>query len=324
MIIRPVSVIVCTHNRGTLLPRVLGQIRGQNYPRDAFEIIVVDHHSIDNTRQVVQRLTEEPGVPIRYVAEPRHGITLARNRGAEEAHYPYLAYLDDDCTVKPDWLKQIAGGFELDERVVAVGGQVLLHWDHPRPSWLSSEMDTWMAANGYLGNHPRILSINEHIVEGNMAVNHTAWKAAGGFLGMEQFGSRNMAAGEVLFLQHKLYQQGGKIAFVPDAIAYHHVGKQTLQQMVQRLYWQGVSDAIFDHILHRRPTSSTTYNVFLDLLKVPALLELAALSYFSNRKAKSMFHLARAVRRIGLLLGEMHLAGDWKAVATWLSKQNPD
>lgn len=323
--IRPTSVIVCTHNRANLLPRVIDQLRSQDYPADAFEIIVVDNRSSDDTRQVVERLTVEPGVPIYYLYESRPGITYARNRGAEKAYYPYLAYIDDDCSVSLDWMQHLLGGFDLDKRVVAVGGQVLPQWDRQkRPLWLGHELERWLASNGYLGTRPKLLENGEHIVEGNMALERRAWQEAGGFIGMEQFGSKNMAAGEVLYLLEKLRGQGGKIAFVPQAMAYHHISKLlTRQWMVQRAYWQGVSDALLEHLLYRRPYVSVAYRAGLNMVALLVLLMYAGVSYLKLDNRKGMFHSARAIRRVGLLLGEMRLVGNWHRVRSWLSEHNP-
>ncbi|HUV67645.1 MAG TPA: glycosyltransferase family A protein [Sedimentisphaerales bacterium] len=115
MTVRPTSVIVCTHNRADRLREVVHQLRAQDYPADAFEIIVIDNLSTDHTPQVVERLVAERGVPVRYVAESRPGITFARSREAKVARYPYLAYLDDDCSVEPDWPSQPVQGFDLHD-----------------------------------------------------------------------------------------------------------------------------------------------------------------------------------------------------------------
>lgn len=322
MAARPVSVIVCTHNRADLLPRVIGRLRAQDYPRDAFEIIVVDHRSTDRTPQVVKELVAEPGVPVRYVPESRPGVTYARNRGAEEAHNPYLAYIDDDCSMGPDWLRQLISGFDLSERVAAVSGQVQVQWDEQKPSWVTSSLERWFAVNGYLGTQPRLLNPGEHIVEGNMGLERSAWQASGGFLGMEQFGSRGMAAGEILYLLEQLYRQRYKIAFVPQALAIHHVGRRTRRRLLQRAYWQGVSDAILACLLNRRSWFANIQRFGLDVAALSVLLGLAAGSYLMMNDGQGMYHLARAFRRIGLLLGEMHIVGDWPCVQSWLSEHD--
>ena len=80
-----------------------------------FEIIVVDNGSTDDTRSVVEELNKGEEKPVKYTFESRIGISFARNRGAEAARYPILAYLDDDCRVESDWLVNLVSGFDLDK-----------------------------------------------------------------------------------------------------------------------------------------------------------------------------------------------------------------
>jgi glycosyltransferase involved in cell wall biosynthesis len=288
-----------------------------------FEIIVVDHRSTDNTPTVIKQLATEPGVPLRYILEEHPGVSFARNRGAEEASNPYLAYLDDDCSVGPDWLRRLASGFDLNERVVAVGGQVILQWEAPKPSWFGPELERWFAVNGHLGQQPRLLTAFEYIVEGNMGIERRAWKAGGGFLGMEQFGSRGMAAGEILYLLQKLHQQRGKIAFVPQAIAVHHVRPSTQRRMVLRAYWQGVSDGLLDYLIYRRSWLSTAGRLVLDASAMIVLFGYTCFSYLKADQAKGIFHLMRAIRRLSLVLSEMRLIGDWPRIRVWASAHHP-
>jgi glycosyltransferase involved in cell wall biosynthesis len=319
MTIHPTSIIVCTHNRVDMLPNVIGRLRAQEYPAEAFEIIVVDNGSTDHTAQVVEELIADSSIPVRYVAENRPGVTFARNRGAEMAHYPYLAYLDDDCSVEPDWLSQLVQGFDLDDAVVAVGGRIVLDWSHTeRPAWLGSGLEPWLAANSYLGSQPRLLDKKTQIMENNMALKREAWQSAGGFLGMELFGSRHMAAGEVLYLLQQLRQQGGQIAFVPQAVALHRMGTYTRRRFLQRGYWQGVSAGILDYLIYRRSWLSTINHLFLDIAAMLILLAYTCFSYLKLDQANGMFYLVRTVRRFSLVLSEMRLVGDWPRIRSWV------
>lgn len=320
MTVRPISVIVCTHNRANMLPNVIDQLRAQDYPRDAFEIIVVDNGSTDHTPQVVERFVTKPGVPVRYIAENRLGITSARNRGAEEAHYPYLAYIDDDCSVEPDWLSQLVQGFDLHDDVVAVGGQVVVDWSQTeRPAWLGPELEPWLAAYSNPGTQPRLLGMKARIIECNMVLTRATWQSCGGFLGMEHFGSQHYAAGEVLYLLKQIERQGGKVGYVPRAVVHHHVGKRNRRWMVQRAYWQGVSDGILDHLVYRRAWLSTISRIILDTAAMIVFIGYTSISYLKADQAKGMFHLVRAIRRLGLVLSQMRLVGDWPRVRSWAS-----
>jgi glycosyltransferase involved in cell wall biosynthesis len=311
---RPTSVIVCTRNRAGLLPRVVNQLRAQDYPCDAFEIIIVDNNSVDDTAKVVRQLSFEPGASVRYVFEAHCSVTRARNLGALEARYPYLAYIDDDCYVDPKWLGKLMGGFELHERVVAVGGLVLLRWDTPRPSWIGRDLKPWFADTSYLGKNSRLLGESEDLVESNTAFKKKAWQAAGGFIGMEQFGSRNLAAGEVICLLRELQKQGGKIAFVSEALMYHCISSTSRKRILLRGYWQGISDAMLAYILGNRSWGSSVLHAGKDFGAFVFLAGLALLSYTRFDEAKAMFYLTRSLRRIGFMVSEMHLVGDWTGI----------
>jgi glycosyltransferase involved in cell wall biosynthesis len=322
--VHPISVIVCTHNRADLLTRVIDQLRSQDYPETSFEILVVDNGSTDRTPIVVERLMTGAGVPVRYIAESRPGITFARNRGAEEARYPFLAYLDDDCSVESDWLSQLVQGFDLHSDVVVVGGRVLLDWDQQETSdWFGPELEHWLAAYSHSGTQPQILERKARIIECNMAVKREAWKAAGGFLGMEQFGSKHIAASEVLYLLKQIERQKGKVAYVPGAVVYHHIGKRSWRWMLGRAYWQGVSDGILDYLIYRRSWPSIASRLILDAAAIVVLIGYTCFSYFKADQPKGMSYLMRAIRRLSLIMSGIRLLGDWPRVRLWASTHPP-
>lgn len=319
--VRHVSTIVCTRNRADLLPGVVYQLRLQDYPVDAFEIIVVDNGSTDHTRNVVNDLATQPGVHVRYICESRPGITLARNRGAEVAHYPYLAYLDDDCTVQADWLLKLLSGFDLHQDVVAVGGRVVMDWSQTdKPTWLGSELERMLGANSHVGSRPMLLDSKTQVMESNMALKRDAWQQAGGFLGMEQFGSRHMAAGEVIYLLQELRRKGGRVAFVPQAVAVHRMGKYTRRRFLERGYWQGVSAGMFDHLSHKRSWLSSVNQLLFDAAAAIILLLLASFTCVKLDQTRYMFYLVRANRRLSLVLTRMRFVGDWDSAKAWESR----
>jgi succinoglycan biosynthesis protein ExoM len=70
----------------------------------SFEIVVIDNDPDGSARALVDSIAAESPVPIRYVHEPRPGISHARNTGVASAAGRYLAFLDDDEEADPDWL----------------------------------------------------------------------------------------------------------------------------------------------------------------------------------------------------------------------------
>src|SRR5690242_16282570 len=95
------SVVVPTYNRPQPLSRCLDALARLYYPREQFEVIVVDDGSTESLAALVKNFQER--LDIRYLREEHAGPGMARNVGAAHARGEYLAFTDDDCAPCPDW-----------------------------------------------------------------------------------------------------------------------------------------------------------------------------------------------------------------------------
>lgn len=106
-----VIVGVCTRERPELLKRCLQSLI--NLPvSDAFDafIVVVENHVSPNQKVLVESLASVSPHPILYHHEPQIGIPFARNLIVDKAlslSANWLAFIDDDETADPDWLKAL-------------------------------------------------------------------------------------------------------------------------------------------------------------------------------------------------------------------------
>jgi glycosyltransferase involved in cell wall biosynthesis len=98
------SVVIPARNEEKLLGACLEALGDQWDPVN--EIIVVDNNSTDRTVSVAQ---SHAGV--RVVAEPRRGITYARNTGFDAATAALIARIDADTIVTPGWAGAIRRAF---------------------------------------------------------------------------------------------------------------------------------------------------------------------------------------------------------------------
>ncbi len=114
-----VSIVICTYNRKDLLKDCLNSIFSANYPSSLYEVIVVDGGSTDGT---IDLRKDFPN--IRFIVESRSGLAHARNKGASLARGSIVAYVDDDCVVDRDWLRNLVKGLKYSKNVVGVGGPV--------------------------------------------------------------------------------------------------------------------------------------------------------------------------------------------------------
>ena len=111
------SVIIPTYNRLAALKKALESLYNQNF--HDYEIIVVNDGSKDGTAEFLRN--EESSYKIRIVELPDLGIAAARNRGASVAKGEILAFLDDDCSVYPDWLNDLKKSLEHHKASLVLG-----------------------------------------------------------------------------------------------------------------------------------------------------------------------------------------------------------
>lgn len=120
MIFPVISVVIATYNRSELLEKQLTALKAQTLHEKAFEIIVVNDGSPDNTAEVLN--TWKSWLPnLRVITQENSGPAIARNKGVNAAKGEVIAFTDDDCIVDKTWLQNIYNIFE-DEHVNVAEG----------------------------------------------------------------------------------------------------------------------------------------------------------------------------------------------------------
>jgi glycosyltransferase involved in cell wall biosynthesis len=104
-----ISVVVPVRDGESTIADCLDAILVTNYPADRREILVVDNGSTDGTAQLIHSRS------VRYLYEPKRGVSNARNLGIAESSGEILSFVDADCIVEPQWLTEIAHAFENPE-----------------------------------------------------------------------------------------------------------------------------------------------------------------------------------------------------------------
>ena len=134
-----ISVAICTYNRSRLLRQTLEGVCRQDFPRDQFEVLVIDNASTDDTEEVVRSFAGAE-CPPRYVRETRQGLDHARNRAIAESRGEIIIFADDDIVVQTDWITQMHApfaGYDSD-RIGAVGGEVVPVFPDGAPTWITA------------------------------------------------------------------------------------------------------------------------------------------------------------------------------------------
>jgi GT2 family glycosyltransferase len=120
-----VSIVVCTRNRGgRLRPALEALMRIRS--RHAFEVLLIDNASTDDTADVIAEACARDG-RFRGIYNARVGLGASRDVAWRHARGEVVAFTDDDCYPAQDFVDQLADVFAEHPDVGCVGGRILLH-----------------------------------------------------------------------------------------------------------------------------------------------------------------------------------------------------
>ncbi len=239
-----ISVVLCTFNRCHLLPVALKSVAASNMPDAmAWEVLVVDNNSTDKTREVIETFSRQYPGRFRYLFEPHPGKSYALNAGIAAAEGDALAFMDDDVTVAPDWLRNLVVPLA-EERHAGAAGRVVPRWTTDVPNWLPSE--GWGSAGPLVsfdrGDQGSILE--ESPLGTNMAFLRRVFEQYGGFRVDLGPSPHNEIRNEDSEFARRLLRGGERIYYVPSAIVYHPVTEDRLSKKYFLTWWfdKGRSD----------------------------------------------------------------------------------
>jgi glycosyltransferase involved in cell wall biosynthesis len=130
-----ISVIVCCHNSSSRLSATLDHLKAQESMIAPWEVLIIDNRSSDATADFARSNWANGPVPLRVIDESRLGVRFARERGFSEARYPFLAFVDDDNWLAPDWLRTAHEIISSDSSLGAVGSIIVPACEVPAPAW---------------------------------------------------------------------------------------------------------------------------------------------------------------------------------------------
>jgi len=147
-----ISVIITCYNQGKFLAKAINSVLRQKHV--AFEIIVVDDGSTDDTKKVAESFSQ-----VKYVYQKNQGLSAARNTGIDQSTGTFLVFLDAD-----DWF--LSDGLQIN----------LMHIKtNPQAAFVSGGF--WRETKGSGAANPTISVTDDHfrhLLEGNYIQMHAA------------------------------------------------------------------------------------------------------------------------------------------------------
>lgn len=223
-------VAVLTYRRTDWLPALLAELERQAAGlRPPAVVVVVDNDPEASAAAVVSPRADRG---VRYVHEPRPGISAARNRALAEADgADVLVFVDDDEMPSPGWLAHLLAAWS-QWRCAAVAG--------PVPARFLGPVDAWVSGSGAFER--RRLATGTPVAgagTGNLLLDLDQVRR----LGLSFDERLGLTGGEDTLFTHALVARGGEIRWCDEAEAVEFVPADRLTRtwVLRRSFRSGSS-----------------------------------------------------------------------------------
>lgn len=294
------SIVVPTFNRPLPLTQCLQSLERLDYPRDCFEVIVVDDGGESSAEAVVSSFSNR--LDITLITQTHRGPAAARNNGAQKAGGDFLAFTDDDCSPAPNWLKAFAARFSETPETM-FGGRTLNVLPH----------NSYSAASHFLIEY-LYSYYNSDSDQAFFFASNNLSLAAGLF---HQIGGFNPtfphAAAEDRDFCERWLRHGFRMAYAPEALIYH-AHRLTLHSFCKQQLNYGRGAFRFHQLRARRQ--------FDHLRLGPLPFYVNMLHYSLSKTRRPQKHLMLAL--ILLSQGTNAIGFLWEMAKQIVRKNNPE
>ena len=240
-------VAICTYRRRAFLPSVLASLQAQKTPGMVWEVLIVDNAVEADVAALVAEWQSHP-LPfyLRYVPEPRVGLSFARNRALAATSAPLIAFIDDDAQAGTNWVLAVRQALARWPTCVALGGPIRPVPSQTVPDWWPPEYASLLTIldlktdDGWLHG--------PHFPAGaNCAFRRAVLESVGGFR-TDLGAGAELPFGEDSEMFQRLLRQGHGLRFEPEVWVCHQlpVERLTYAYFHQRLYREGRMQAALD------------------------------------------------------------------------------
>ena len=231
------SVIIPALNSASTISLTLSSVFSNRFPKELYEVVVVDNGSTDGTVRVAERF------PVRICHCSDKGIGPPRNLGVRMAKGRIVCLTDSDCIVEEDWLAKIYSFFERHPDADGVGGPVVPYpFGQNKIQRLTGEL--FVEDQGYPEKVRRVESgsMRGVIFGSNSAYRKEAFLSSGGYT----------AGGSNLELAWKLTSMNRKLFFDPE-IRVSHIFPFSLRSVLRQQFRWGAQSTQMKrlHYVHK-------------------------------------------------------------------------
>ncbi len=121
-----VSVLIAARNEGKNIYKLLQSLYNQTFPKELFEVIIIDDHSEDDTKKVIENFVKEnKDIDLKVFDALNEGKKLAISQALHLAHNELIMVTDADCELGNTWIESVVN-FYYEKKPKMILSPVLL------------------------------------------------------------------------------------------------------------------------------------------------------------------------------------------------------
>lgn len=206
-----ISIIVPCFNEEKFIKQCLESLVCQNYPKEKYEIIVIDNGSTDNTLNIASEYD------VITKSLDKGNVGAVRNLGTKLASGQIYAFIDGDCIAPNNWLSTINNQINTTQNI-AIGGAAEL-----------SNNANWLERY-WLLEAPNGMSLPKELLGCSLALSSELFKRIGGF-------NESVSSGEDTIFSLALRKSNATVKIIREMNIVHLGNARSPAAFIKRQIW---------------------------------------------------------------------------------------
>lgn len=145
------SIVIPVYNVAEYINKCVESCYAQDIPKAAYEIILVNDGSTDNSLALCEKLKEKHS-DLKLISQDNKGLSGARNTGLLHAVGTYIWFVDSDDWIKTNCLSQIIAHLRQDIDLLWLGHDVWLNGKSTK-TFMPNELDKPVLGEVFFSDH---------------------------------------------------------------------------------------------------------------------------------------------------------------------------
>lgn len=229
-----ISLLLITFNKLSYLRGTLLALQSLNYPREDFEVVVINDGSSDGTAAFLDVF--EPNYALRCVSQANAGRSRARNSSMDAAQGELLVFLDDDFLMHPDSLRHLWQAYQAEPSrmlISTLNHIAVAHVPELLDTLVRDGQPPWNVLDDLMpvGDEYALADLRRRMLTTGIDRFAVPWVAAQGMsVAMPAHLCRNLQGYDPRFtaygmedfdLAYRFFEQGGRFQWVDGSRLYH-------------------------------------------------------------------------------------------------------